>query len=216
MDRRRLIGMLGLAPLFAAVAARLAPAIEGYPIVKGTEKQLWKRGNDSFEYKGYTVWWTGWKYDQGTVEVVAQWAAFWIKDGKHALYVSNPGGWGPMEKGTCLRIHRSCHQVFTIKATPLPILDMVKAEMRLAMMTLIDYADEHQLQEVDAANWTGMPWVHPEELPEYDGWKRLTPEQIADIQNEERLGRQQKVSELSSKERWDAYREQKRKEFPLS
>jgi hypothetical protein len=93
---------------------------------------------------------------------------------------------------------------------------MVKAEMRLAMMTLIDYADEHQLQEVDAANWTGMPWVHPEELPEYDGWKRLTPEQIADIQNEERLGRQQKVSELSSKERWDAYREQKRKEFPLS
>ena len=83
MNRRKLLGMLGLLPATAVAAdIDLAPAEP-----KMTAQEMFQRldaanlqvaghiggsRSDRFSYRGYRVFWTGWKQDQAHLEYVAQ------------------------------------------------------------------------------------------------------------------------------------------------
>lgn len=52
---------------------------------------------DRFTYRGFTVYWTGWKTDIASMCEVSQWCAFhgtWFDRSKRCFYASYPGGQG--------------------------------------------------------------------------------------------------------------------------
>ena len=168
MNRRSLLSMLGLAPAAALATSKIGKAKTRNIIVP--ENHDLKDG--FLYYRGYKMWWTGWKAHEANCDLISQSVAIW-KDNVHGLYVSNPGGWGPFRRGDVFDIGYRFPQVLTSISTE-DDKKTIRHQMGWALHQLIDYVSDRGMQESpNTRYWRDDPLrVHPE-LKNYFGWMVL-------------------------------------------
>lgn len=123
MQRRDIIKSLAVLPLAVATTTGQGSA-----------------SPDDFTYKGYRVWWTGWKDSRDTPRIVGQWLGYPLGHDENLpfLYSSVPGGHGEYVKGQSFDITCRAPQEWLQYSTPDDIKEREKTNGLPILKHLID------------------------------------------------------------------------------